>query len=176
MRMSHLPRCLALSVCLFIGGALGLATSSAQAATTVTVDGKQWSVSTKSFGPITDLPAELTGQEWYGSQSMALAFTDALRNQEGSFNGNFGPYFLWGARGIGGGSPLNSVYVTSWSQNDRTLEFQLSSTTIQVASSAVFAIASEVAPVPLPATGMMLVAGIGGLAALRRRNARPKTP
>lgn len=170
MRMFHLPRCLALSVCLLIGGALGLATSSAQAATTVTVDGKQWSVSTKTFGPFfADIPAELSEQVWVFSKSMAYAFTEALKSQEGSFNGKAGPYFYWGGKGVPESGSLSTVYVTFWHQNDRSLAFESSESTTEIGAPAVFAIASEVAPVPLPATGVLLVASLGGVAALRRR-------
>ena len=136
------------------------------------MNGKEWSISLTTLGPITDIPALLSSQEWYGSSSAAIDFATALGAQEGAHNGNLGPYFLWGARGVSGRTGLNPIYVVSLRASETDGSLVVDTQTVESSEAHVFAIASAVAPVPLPATGALLLAGIGGLAALRRGRAK----
>ncbi|AXI48380.1 hypothetical protein C1J03_21730 [Sulfitobacter sp. SK012] len=61
-----------------------------------------------------------------------------------------------------GSGPFSSFLTSENQSNSATL-------------SASFSLAEEVPPVPLPAAGWMLMAGIGGIAATRRRKSKAKT-
>jgi len=141
---------------------LSICTATAGLATTVTVDGIGYDVTTIT-GTFSDNEALLMGQVWWGDYLLAYHFANAVDDDldyPNSIHG-FGPLFAY----QDGGTGVISFLATPLFANGRRAQQDYIADFI----TATYAIATPVSAVPLPAGGLLLVSAFGGIAALKRR-------
>lgn len=131
-------------------------------AATATIGGIDYNVTTVE-GTFAQHQTLLENQVWWGDRSLANSFAGAVAADLGFPNnsGFYGPLFAY-KRG--------STTVTSFnffSALQRSFEAPLDSSGVYT-----YATAAQVSSVPLPAGGLLLLTGIGGAAALKRRKKR----
>lgn len=170
---------------LVLAAIVALASASAGLATTIKVRDVSYKISlvegTVDFdflqGQVT------TSQVWWGDPDLAFDFADAIKDSLGYVNspnvfpndstGSVvfinGPIFLYG---YGSRSLVGAVWTDPSRINQGSTPTGVTNTFISENNRAVFATATEVSPVPIPAGGLLLLTALGGIAALRRS----KTP
>lgn len=138
------------------------ASASASVAATFAVNGTEYDVTTFT-GFYDDNAALLQSQVWWGNSNLAGEFAVAVGDALGVPNcyGSEGPYFAWEA----------SVSSVTFDYLDNGVTLSSGGTT-GLGSTAVFAVATEMSPVPLPAGVLLLVTGLGAVAAVKRRSKR----
>lgn len=153
---------------LVLAACLSLLSATASTATTFTVGGDDFDVTTIT-GTFADNRELLEGQVWFGSTDLAALFVSAVGFDLGLFSN---PAFLPTATG-----PL---FATSFGGTFDTVRFSFTETGQDVTITglgddvvATFAIAQPtISAVPLPAGGLLLLSGLAGVAGLKRRKKR----
>lgn len=145
--------------------AIGIsAMASAAHAVVVDYGGTDYEVTSFTGSSYTSNQSLLESQIWFGDTGIADHFANAVNTQLGlNAISVYGPYFAY-ASFIGPNGP--GFRERSWDIRISAVngESQSASNT-----SWVFATATAVSPVPLPAGGVLLLTGLAGMAALRRR-------
>ena len=140
---------------------LSLCTATAGLATTVTVAGIDYAISTIT-GSFEDNETLLRSQVWWGDSSLAFTFAGSLNDSAGLPNfSDFGPFFAFEAR-----RGSSNVYFFNGGVGVDAAGIPVSWNGI------VYATATPVSAVPLPAGGLLLLSAFGGIAALKRRKKR----
>lgn len=139
------------------------------ASVTISVDGADYSLTTL-VGSYLDNVDLLGSQVWWYNEDLAEDLALVLEYDLGSPNGVSGPYFA-----------IRPVYLDTIVPTDEPLlggvrsaryNFLAGSVSGTVAADDpdfTWAIAAPVSAVPIPAGGVLLISGIAGLAAIRRR-------
>jgi hypothetical protein len=158
---------------------LSLFSATSTFAATFTVGGNDFDITTIS-GTFTDLQGQLESQLWWGDDYLARQFATAVSTQLGTADAtdNYGPLFVHG-RGqrslhtwawyfphVYGGSRLASVGGPLSTDRNFAVCVSCSSPPPTVPNP------DPPSPVPLPAGGLLLLSGLAGVAALKRRKKR----
>lgn len=148
--------------------AIGIsAMGTAAQAVVVSYMGTDYEVSTFTGSSYTDNQTLLENQVWFGDIDAANFFATEVNTQLGlNAISVYGPYFAY-VSFVGRNGPAFNQRSWDTRINRPNGESQSASNT-----SWVFATATAVDPVPLPAGGVLLLTGFAGLAALRRRKQR----
>lgn len=146
-----------------LAAGLSLFTATAGFTATFTIDGDDFDVTTIT-GTFADNQTLLESQVWWGIPSLAFEFASVVGADLGIPNFTYyGPLFAFSAST----TPPN---VTTYAFDDfDQFAFPFS----RLPSDPVtYAVATPVSPVPLPAGGVLLLTGLGGVAAFKRRKKR----
>lgn len=129
-------------------------------AVTVDVVGDTYDVTTIT-GSFLDNQTLLEDQVWWGDSALALDFAGAVGSLLGFPNLDIGPFFAFGENLVTTNvlAALCEDTGTCGIFGDINAEY----------SGYTYAIASLVPAIPLPASAFLMLAGLGGLAALRRK-------
>ncbi len=143
--------------------------ATASHAATFTVNGDDFDVTTIT-GPFDANQGFLESQIWWGDSTLAMAFADVVGLAFGTpnFGVPYGPLFAFDTFDINltaiDGVDTYAVYVPS------TVElFNVGAFANQPLT---YAVATPLSAVPLPASGLLLLSGLAGVAALKHRKKR----
>ena len=147
---------------------LALAVPAANAAT-FTVNGQDFDITTVT-GTFDSLNSTglLSNQIWFGDQLLAIDFATAVGFSLGTpnFGGDDGPLFAYGTDGTD--SFLGVTFGILFSGPPQPI-----GNIVSVGSTLTFAVATPLSAVPLPAGGMLMLSGLAGIAAFKRRKKHP---
>ncbi len=129
-----------------------------------------------------------TSQVWWGDLDLAFDFANAVKDSLGYVNspnvfpnnstGSVvfinGPIFLYGINlaGLYGTDLAGAVWTDPSRINQGSTPTGVVTTLIPAYGRAVFATATVVSPVPIPAGGLLLLTALGGIVVLRRSKTR----
>lgn len=165
---------------------MALASASAGLAATIEVRNVSYEISFVEGSVDTDfLQGQVTtSQVWWGDRELAFEFANALKDSLGYVNspnvfpnnstGSVvfinGPTFLYESDYAP--YPNSTVTGAVWTDPTRISQYTIPTgvvdTTLFAYDTAVYATATVVSPVPIPAGGLLLVTTLGGFVALRR--------
>ncbi|WP_272011622.1 VPLPA-CTERM sorting domain-containing protein [Roseovarius sp. ZX-A-9] len=142
--------------------ALSIAVPAANAAT-VTVNGSDWEINTVR-GTFGDIEGVLTSQVWWGDRAVAIDFAEVVGDTLGLPNfGIRGPSFSYveafDPKWVSSAFWNSPLSIVSELNTDKT-------------AFRTWAVATPVAPIPIPASGLLLLTGLAGVAGLKRRKKR----
>jgi len=159
--------------------------TTAAMAATVSYNGTEYEITTVtgkysetiSADMLTEIADTLSEQVWWGNSTLAREFASLLGdelNVDVDTDFSEGPIFAYGDNS----ATATSVSVLGWQWE--TVDFVLSPSDgvtfggSGVTQTATYAVATAVNPVPLPASSILVLSGIAGLVALKRRRKHSK--
>ena len=154
---------------LAIAASVFAVSATASVAATYTVNGTDYDVKTIT-GSFNDNQALLESQIWWGDDSLAIDFASAVAGGIGPSNDekslSTGPFFLF-SEVLSTAPFVFNVAMYNFGTGAVLIRGRTDPTLRRT-----FAIAEDISAVPLPAPALMLLSGIGGMAALKRRKKR----